>query len=228
MAVNEREEWPTEHTCYLGMTGSGKSQALAQNAALPASGRFVLWDAQGTQSIGAVVCQSRAEFLGALAYAISASQTRFRVSYRPDMMADLAAEFEWWCSVVWRILDGRYRTYAVVEELGAACRGNAKAERWLYNMLTIGRKYGLVLHWTSQRAASVPKTATAETRRRVIGMADPDMDVRRMASMAGVDIADMQSLRPLEFWVRELPGPSKPLRLRYKKQGRNIRKTAFF
>ena len=41
MARNPNPRQPNEHTLYLGKSGSGKSQALKQNGAIPKRGRAV-------------------------------------------------------------------------------------------------------------------------------------------------------------------------------------------
>lgn len=143
-------------------------------------------------------------------------------------MADCVGEFEWFCSVVWRVLDGRKRTFLIVEELGAAVDTSAKAARWFFNLLTICRKFGLVVHWTSQSVATVPKTATRETLRKVIGMCDMDTDVARMARTLRVRPDQLEGLKPLQFFVTEYPAPARLVTLKYHNPAGKRKKTNLF
>lgn len=67
------------------------------------------------------------------------------------------------CSAYCEILNGRWLTHFVIEEYGNACSGaqplSRERERYHKTMWQEGRKFGAVIHATSQRPQSISKDA---------------------------------------------------------------------
>lgn len=156
MAVNPRPELPNRHALILARSGGGKSQVTKQATDWPQTGvRCVLWDPARDHARGTHYGSTPEQFRDLLAGALSSGRG-FRVAYDGERSPKL---FEWWCALVWRMLDGRVLTYCVVEELKRVCPTPGEATPYHGRLLEEGRKFGLVYRGTSQRPQSVTKTA---------------------------------------------------------------------
>lgn len=84
----------------------------------------------------------------------------FRIAYTGYPSPDM---FEAFADGVWEILDGRKKTYIIIEEYSDCCRTAGplpeKTDKLHRALWTQGRKYGAILHATSQRPQSITKDA---------------------------------------------------------------------
>lgn len=215
--VNPDTSKPNRHTLYLATSGGGKSQALAQNPAVPRYGaRVIGWDQAGDHA--GLHFTSKKSFLSALRAGLNEHANRgrgFRVFYAGPADPD---EFEWWCEVVWSVLDGRHDTFLLVEELSAVCRGAGKAPPNAAVLLNQGRKYGAVFHATSQKPQEVAKTYYDNCQHRFIGQQLGTDMRRKMARELGIREEEIAALEPLTFLQHD--GSAKPpevVRLSFKK-----------
>lgn len=84
----------------------------------------------------------------------------FRIAYTGDTSPDA---FEIWSAVLWEILDGNKLTYGLIEEYSDCCRNpgslSQKKDYAHRRLWTQGRKYGAILHATSQRPQLISKDA---------------------------------------------------------------------
>lgn len=210
--INPNTEWDNEHTLYLGASGSGKSQACIQNKAIPKNARVVLWDSSGDH-IG-VHYRSRLGFLKALDKALR-QKKGFRIAFGGNRTVE---NYEWWCGVVWQMLNGDLRTYAIVEELSAVCVSAAKATKNAAMLLNEGRKYGLVFHGTSQKPQEISKTYFDQCERKLVGRQKGLAMRKKMALEIGVEPNDIGALAPLEFFYDDGTADDPELiKLKYKK-----------
>jgi len=211
MAVNPNTSLPNRHTLYLAKSGGGKSQALMQNPEVPKRGaRVVLFDPDEDHK--AIRCHSLASFHRALCKAIVSGRP-FRLAYCGDATP---AIFEKWAGMVWAILDGRRKTYVLIEELAAVVTSSGKAGDRSGVLLRQGRKYGAIIHATTQRGAEIPKTIYTQCAVKWIGMQD-DFDVPKIARLTGEDPDQIRALKPLQFRVMQPGEPTKTVTLKYKK-----------
>lgn len=186
---------PALHTLYLACTGGGKSQACNYNKAIPKKGaRVVLWDPSGDYP--GLHCTSKQGFIKALKAGLR--KGHFRVAYSGPATPE---NFEWWCEVVWSILDGRHITYAIAEELSAVCVSVSKAGPNAAILLNQGRKYGLRFHGVSQKPQEISKTFFDMCPIKWIGQQKGAAMRRRMAAEIGVTEQQIGELQPLEFLV---------------------------
>lgn len=197
MAINPNTALPNKNTLYLAMSGFGKSQALLQNPEIPKSGaRVILWDIDHDHK--AQHFDSRVDFIRALKKGL-ASGKGFRVAFSG---ADTVKNFEWFCSVVWEVLDGNKVTFVVIEELADVCETVGKASPMFGKVLRKGRKFGGRLHLTSQRGTEIPKTAYTQCPNKWVGGQEGN-DIERMAKLSGVKPDQIEQLQPLEYYFKQ-------------------------
>lgn len=212
MATNENTGHHNRHTLYVGCSGAGKSQALLQNKEIPARGaRVLLWDIDNDHA--ARRYDNRRAFVAAVRAGI-ASGRGFRIAWSG---ADDPETFEWWCRVVWEALNGNRLTFVIIEELADVSPSAGKATPWFGKLLRRGRKYGAVLHMTTQRGTEISKTCYTQAGRKWIGQQEAN-DVRRMAQLAAVPESEVAALESLQFLVKpQGAAPAERVNLRYKK-----------
>lgn len=197
---NPDGRWPNDHTLYAAVSGGGKSQAMLQNKKIPPKGaRVILWD-HAPDHPGDHY-RTKKGFLTALKAGITRnlkSGTGFRVAFSGPRTVE---NYEWWCEVVWRCLDGRYRTYVLAEELSAVSVSTAKATPMAAVLLNEGRKYGMVFHGTTQRPQEIPKTYFEQCEHKYVGQQKTLKQKRRMAEEIGVTVEEISALDKLQFYV---------------------------
>lgn len=165
MAINQNTEWDNENTGIFATSGAGKSQLLRSLSDIPNRGaRLIAWDPDKDHDCHHY--ETRESFVGALRAAlhyvkVSPKTRGFRLGYAiPDDTPEdkLVLEFEWFCGVVWRVLDGLHRTYIFIEELSDVSPTTAKATPYFGRLLRRCRKYGGRLFVITQRPAEIAKT----------------------------------------------------------------------
>lgn len=193
--------------------GGGKSQALQQNPDIPKKGaRVILWDHAGDHA--GLHVTSRKQFVQALRFALKRGGG-FRIAWAGASDVDT---FEWFCGVVWRVLDGRYDTFLIVEELAAVCPSAGRATPNAGLLLNQGRKFGLTFHGTSQRPQEVAKTFYVNCPVKYIGQQMGFDMQRKMSREIGLQPSDIASLNPLEFFRHDgTAAKAERLKLKYKK-----------
>lgn len=209
---NPNPSLSAQHALYLATTGGGKSQALAQNPAIPKNGRVILWDQAGDHA-GLHYHEPR-NFLKALKVGINRGGG-FRIAFAGEQTV---ARWEWFCEVVWSVLDGNVMTYMIAEELSAVCPSAGKATDNAAALLNQGRKYGLAFHGTSQKPQEVAKTYFDQCSVKWIGQQKGAAMCKRMGAEIGVDASEVEQLQPLQFFRDEgRAGRPELITLRYRK-----------
>lgn len=214
--VNPNPAKEARHTLYLATTGGGKSQAVLQNPAIPwnAKGvRIVMWDQAGDYP--GIHCDSRAGFVRHLRAGIASGQG-FRVAFSG---AATMENFEWWCEVVWSILDGNHDTHMIAEELSGVCQSAGKASPNAAILLNQSRKYGGIFHGVSQKPQEVAKTYYDQAAYKWIGQQKGLAMRKKMAAEIGVTPDQIGALAPLQFYVDDGTANEPDIvTLRYKKK----------
>lgn len=222
--VNPNPAWPSAHALFLACTGGGKSQAVAQGAGtvfgggapkvqpIPKGERVIIWDQAGDHA--GLHYESRAGFLRALAAGIR-GRRGFRVAYAGPQTV---AEWEWFCEVVWSVLDGDYLTYLLSEELSAVCPSAGKATDNAAMLLNQGRKFGLRFRGVSQKPQEVAKTYFDQCTIKWIGQQKGLAMQKKMAQEIGVSPEQIARLEPLQFYVDDgRVGEPRLITLKYRK-----------
>jgi len=202
MARNPNPSLPNLHTFYVGKSGSGKSQALKQNKALPARGvRHLLWDVSHDHAKGTTYFDNRNDFIRAVQRGIKSGRG-FRIGWDGDSGP---ADFEWFASVVSACLDGGRITYVTIEELARVVETVGRAAPNLRRLYNEGRKYGAVIHAVTQRPQEIPKTVFDMSERFVVG-GQKSVNIKKFAELLDVSEAEIKNLKPLQFWYFDESG----------------------
>lgn len=199
MAINENTNLKNNHTLYLATSGFGKSQTLQRKSGIPKTGaRVALWD--NNKDHPAHRYESMAEYMRALIRAHKSGKG-FRIAYVGDPSP---AAFEVWAHGLWEIADGNRLTYGIVEEYADCCEGPGAINhnRLFYHrrLWTQGRKYGVILHATSQRPQLISKDAFQAGR---IWASFMDSDAAVKAGKAlNIHYSELDACGVGEFWHR--------------------------
>ena len=193
MAINPRPALPNKNTLYLARSGGGKSQALKQNPQIPRTGaRVILWDKSHDHR--AHHYDSKKAFISAIKAGMRSGKG-FRIAFSGGVDVD---DYEWFCSVVWVLLNGNRLTFLIVEELSEVCISTAKATPMAARLLNQGRKYGMIFHGTSQKPQEISKTYYDQCPYKWIG---PQIgaNIKKFAKETGTAEAEIASLDDLQF-----------------------------
>ena len=214
MAINPNTAHSNQNTCFVAMSGGGKSQALKD--VLPRRGvRCVLWDIDNDHSAyNTFYYNDRKRYIRHLKSALRGGGG-FRLAW--DGANDLET-FEWWCSVVYSILDGNKKTYIVVEELADVSPSAGKASQYWGELNRKCRKFGGVLLWTTQRSQEVSKTAYGQCENYFIGVQKNGQKIAHLAQAAGVSESQISTLDKLEFF-KTRGNETERVKIKYKKSG---------
>ncbi len=218
MAINENTQWKNENTLILAASGGGKSQMLNQLPGMPRRGaRVLLWDPDGDHR--AHHYRTRKEFLAAvrsaLHYVKDAPKTRgFRIAYRPTDDKEPVSEFEWFCSVVWTLLDGNYRTFIICEELADPSPGPGAAPPNWAKLMRRCRKYGGRFIGVSQRSQEIPKTCYSQCDIKYIGKHNPGRQAKQVADACGISMYQVPG-KDLHFLKLDPSGPPEEMVIQY-------------
>ncbi len=209
--VNPNTRHKNLNTLFLGMSGTGKSQAMANH--VPRRGaRVVLWDNAGDHA--GIHTESKKTFIKLLRTGIR-SNRGFRVAFAGNSIDD----FEWFCEVYWSILDGDYQTYMVAEELSQISPTAGKASPNGAVVLNQCRKFGGIFCGSGQKPQEISKTFFDQCEHKYIGHFRGDNAIK-MAKYLGKGSApgQIENLKPLEFIVDNGQAGSDPVvkKLKYK------------
>lgn len=126
----------------------------------------------------------------------------FRIAYTGDPSPDA---FEIWAAIYWEVLDGNRLTFGLIEEYSDCCRGAgalSQSKDYAHRRLwTQGRKYGGVLHATSQRPQLISKDALGNAG--IVWASSMDtLAAKRVAAEMDISPDDLRGCRVGEFFYR--------------------------
>ncbi|MBC54110.1 MAG: hypothetical protein CMQ34_09800 [Gammaproteobacteria bacterium] len=221
MAIRENPSLPNRHTAYIAKSGGGKSQALKQNKAIPRTGaRVLLWDPNRDHKKHSTLFPSNdvAGFNKAVVKAMKSGKG-FRLGYIGEN-GDYDAFDNMFCRLVWECLDGQIPLYILIEELAGVQKSPGVAPPVLQTISNQSRKYGGIMHWTTQKPTEVSKTVISATENFWIG--NPGKfstkameDYLAKAAECPNGAADLKALKPLQFY-RSDSEKSELVTLKYK------------
>lgn len=149
----------------------------------------------------------RFEKLGDFARAVGAANKSgrgFRLAYCGAPSPDA---FEIWAAIYWEILDGNKLTHSIVEEYSDCCRGagllSQKNDFNHRRLWTQGRKYGAVIHATSQRPQLISKDALGNAGI-IWGSFMDTKAAKRIADEIDINVGELRSCAKGEFFRREI------------------------
>lgn len=197
MPKNENNNLRNLHTIYVAASGGGKNQAMNMNlASLYGAERFVIWDPHNLYQCLAF------DDLGDFAKEFINNQDKKDLTIRYNGN-DSVRCFEMFCRIVWELLDGEKITYVLIDELADSSDSIAKANSYLGKLLRGGRKYGARIHCTAVSAAEISKTVWKQCVIKWIGVQGDQADIDRAKKVLMVDNDLINSLKEMDFWVKD-------------------------
>lgn len=190
MAINPNNSLDAKHISYCGATGAGKTAALKclgfvgdHAAGFDPYGDYRLGRLRKLSGLGngrvTHHYATRRGFLKAFTEAWGSGK-RFAVFYQPNVEEHkLRDEAIWFANVVWAAADGNRELHTIFEEYGLYAEGTASERSRIGEVVTGGRKFGLVGHYLYQRPSQVSKTIVANCAEYVIGAQQAMIDAKR-------------------------------------------------
>jgi len=214
MPKNANESLDNKHAIYCGVSGSGKTQAMAQNPALKSKAiRGIFWDTH--KSFKADHYNSIPEILKALKKA-ELKKGGYRIAYSGEKSPEA---FDSLCRLVWAVLDGNVPHVFVVDELASVASAIGKDTSPFGDILRETRKFNLAVLCSATSAAEIPKTAFKNCMTKIIGAQGSKSDAKTMGDLLIIkdELLYDTELKPLEFWAK-LPGKAaEKYQIKYKK-----------
>ncbi|QUI70515.1 hypothetical protein [Pseudoalteromonas sp. M8] len=220
--INANNTLNAENCLYVGGTGSGKTSAVKMLHTTKATDQIVFWDPHEDydEFKGRKVRRYRSfsKFFNALLAGRKTNQG-FKVALT---VPESRKNFLKFCEIVKGFGNGKHkkRLHVVCEEVPQVTESVGKevgAYGWL---LSVGRKFGFVIHSVGQRVVEMSKTTLSQSQFKWVGYQESDADANRMAKETGVPLSDIDSLIPLEYYFKS------PGRGNYKKGKLSFRKKA--
>lgn len=197
---NKNTQLPNRHTLYVADSGGGKSQALMQNPEVPSQGvRTFLYDPNEDHP-WCLRVEKISEFARLAKKSVEMSLKTgkgFRLAYCGNQSV---VTHEAWCKVVCSLLDGRYSTYLLDEELASSVRRIDKADEEHLVLLNQARKFGGIYHATAQKSEEIPKTAFTQCKEKWVGAVDMTT-AKKFATQMPVDPRLLVDQDDLNFHV---------------------------
>ena len=204
MAQNQKN-LPNRHHQIIGTSGCGKSSWLRQNDDIKKADIVIVWDPD--EDHGGVLCKTRSQFDKALMAGLKVKKN-VRIRYSVDQPTE--EEFQWFCSRIWLVIDGRIKTAAVIEEIADVTRVGAAFESW-GQLLRKGRKYNLQLFVVSQRFAECDKTTKSQCLHKWVGVMENWSDRVDASRAIGIDANILEKLsaenpKKIEYYYKKAGG----------------------
>lgn len=194
---NPNTRLPNRNTIYLGSSGSGKSTALRENPTIPARGvPLVAFDPNEDHK--ARQYSRISHFVKALEKADQVWRTK-RQGYRLAYTGVNSIEaYDIWCKAVTQILDGRWLTWAIVEEMADVSPHAGTAQPPARKLLNQMRKYGGIFHGTSQFPTEISKTYFRQCDHRYFGRVKTFDECKKLGKEIGVRPEEYNDLENIE------------------------------
>ena len=205
--INANNALPALHTLYCGGTGSGKTSAVKKFGNIKATDQVAFWDPHEDYPDfqGRVVRRytSLVKFAQALSAARKTKQG-FKIALT---VPESRANFLKFCEIVKKMGNGHHPKllHIVVEEVPQVTGSLAKEKSVFGWLLTVGRKFGFVVHSVGQRSTEMSKTVLSQSLYKWVGMQPSKADAKRMSDEIEVPIVNIQALKPLVYYYKS-PG----------------------
>lgn len=206
MAIRENPSLPNRHTAYIAKSGGGKSQALKQNKDIPRQGvRLIAWDPNRDHAKHCRLFKADEwpQFQRAVIAGMKSGKG-FRLGYVGNN-GDVATFDKKFCPLVWACLDGQVPLYIIIEEMAGVQTSPGVAAPNFQAICNQSRKYGGILHWTTQKPTEVSKTVISQSEIFYVGnpgkFSTRSMnDYLAKAAECPNGAADLLALKPLQFF----------------------------
>jgi len=199
---------PSLHTLYCGGTGSGKTSAVKKSDRIKATDQVAFWDPHcdyDNKFKGREVRRYRSfsSFFKAI-YAARKTNQGFKIALT---VPENRKNFLKCCEIIKSMGDGKHKKklHIVCEEVPQVTESVGK-EKGAYGwLLSVGRKYGIVVHSVGQRVVEMSKTTLSQSYYKWVGSQASRADADRMSKETDIQLKDILELKPLEFYFKE-PG----------------------
>jgi hypothetical protein len=210
MAINPNNSLDAMHVSYCGATGAGKTVAVKclqlvgeQCAGFDPYGDYRASRLRKLSGLGngrkTHHYSTRTGFLRAFIEAW-ASGKKFAVFYQPVVPDEqLRTEAIWFANVIWQAGDGNRQLHVIFEEYGRYSEGTAAERSRIGEIVTGGRKFGLVGHFVFQRPSEVSKTIIGNCTEYVIGAQQAMIDVKRWVDELDCSVDEIAAISRLNL-----------------------------
>lgn len=198
-----------EHCYHVATSQGGKTSAVKQLPRIKATDQVLFFDPYGdyTEPFKGKQVETYnkiGDFYRAAAQARKKS-TGFKIAFSPDLPKK--ADFDNFCGVVWSLGDGKHKKklHVVLEEVAQFADSAAKADGYFGNLLSVGRKFGIVVTTLFQRGQEVPKTVLSNSPYKWVGLQERPEDSIYLSKATGIPVNDIDSLVQYEY-IYKMPG----------------------
>ena len=187
----------------MGATGCGKSYFLRQCLARPARKRTLIWspkeaiDDYAALYPGSQVCTTASAVLQALR---RAGNGPVHIVVVPSLVrkADKAI-----FGAVCKMAKAARNITMIAEEIGTVVEPNGGPDGW-YELITMGRAYGIEVYGLSQRPASIDKDFFSNMSLLHVGRLNYEDDMKTCARALRVPVADVSALTGYQWIERDI------------------------
>ncbi|GAB1620634.1 hypothetical protein AAOGI_06840 [Agarivorans albus] len=234
MAINPNNALSLRHVAYVADSGGGKTIAVKVLGFIPKNEPIAIFDPYGdyegrgqAANIDGRITHhfyTRREFASAFLKAWQSGKN-FVIAYKPKAGAT-PLESEWFANLMWLAGDGNRVLHIVAEELAKTSTSNGKATGRVGEIVTGGRKFGLVLHSVFQRPQEIPKTIWSNSPTKVIGAVEDKATAKYLQNSTDIPEADILALTvpnelDFNYWIKgKGVGNHKPKSIRLKRKGK--------
>tara|TARA_B100000700_G_scaffold23245_1_gene22502 strand:+ start:8982 stop:9644 length:663 start_codon:yes stop_codon:yes gene_type:complete len=202
--INPNNALDNEHCLYVAGSGGGKTTAVKKFGRIKGTDQVVFWDPHQDYDTIQQRKVRRYKTFKAFFAALRAARATKRGFKIALTVPESRKNFLKFCEVVKGFGDGLHakRLHVVIEELPQVTESVGKevgAYGWL---LTVGRKFGFIVHSVAQRVVEISKTAVSQSVYKWVGVQFSRADAKRMSDETDVPLSDILNLNPLEYYFK--------------------------
>ncbi|MEC8231283.1 MAG: hypothetical protein VX061_07580 [Pseudomonadota bacterium] len=205
--INANNELKALHCLYVGGTGSGKTSAVKKFGNIKPTDQVALWDPhidyEEIQGRKVRRYTSFSKFAAAIAAGRKTRQG-FKIALT---VPENRKNFLTYCEIMKRFGNGKHAKllHLVCEENPQVTESVGKEKSVFGWLLSVGRKFGFVVHTVGQRCTEMSKTVLSQSPYKWVGMQPSRADAERMSKEIEVHEDEIKALQPLEYFYKS-PG----------------------
>ncbi len=201
---NPNNKLINRHCFYVGTSGSGKTSAVKNlpfEKRLQKSNDMIFFDPFGDYQ--GIFKGEKVEYFStksAFYRAVLVARRKkkpVRVAYQPSTIT--YEEIDFFCGVCWSVADGKRPLHMIIEEVAQFVTSTGNAKGYLNNVISVGRKFGLMCSFIFQRGQAIPKTLISNCAYAWVGAQSRAKDAVYLSEELGIDKNDILQLKKLEY-----------------------------
>ena len=187
----------------MGATGCGKSYFLRKCLGRPARKRTLIWspkeaiDNYAALYPGSKVCSTASAVLQALR---QAGNGPVHIVFVPTLVRKTDKAL---FGAVCKMAKAARNITVIAEEIGTVVEPNGGPDGW-YELITMGRAFGIEVYGLSQRPASIDKDFFSNMSLLHVGRLNYDDDMKTCAKALRVPVADVSALSGYQWIERDI------------------------